>query len=187
MMSSMLIDSALADIPLFGSQKGTLAPIIQEVLQSHPPDHDPVLDDEALDVQVAELFADASTTAERLLMIRKYLKGKPQERLSSSQVQQPHPDVEKLNESLTGLSANGFGQVSNRQLHEKLLALTQGARGLPKEAQMVLDHTMLLRAKERYLFDCAVNREVVADDPWLQDLWDWIAGLSFHTSLRNSS
>ncbi|KAK7749340.1 hypothetical protein SLS62_008192 [Diatrype stigma] len=145
------------------------------VLQCRPPDHDPVSDQEALDVEAKDLYTDASTTAEKLRGIRRYLKEKSLERRASYD-QQSQTDAEELEESLMGLSITSFGQVSNRQLHEKLLALTQGAKGLPKEAQAVLDHTMLLRAKERYLFDCAENREVVADDPWLQDLWDWIAG-----------
>lgn len=176
MMSSMLIDAALSDIPLFGKDKQAIAPIIQNVLQCRPPDHDPVSDEEALGVEVKELYTDVSTTAEKLRGIRRYLKERSLERRASYD-QQPQSDAEELSESLMGLSITSFGQVSNRQLHEKLLALTQGAKGLPKEAQAVLDHTMLLRAKERYLFDCAENREVVADDPWLQDLWDWIAGL----------
>ncbi|RYP36828.1 hypothetical protein DL767_003218 [Monosporascus sp. MG133] len=139
-------------------------------------DHDIVVDEDASYIQPDELFTAASTTAEKLRGIRRFLKDNPQEGFSSSQNQQASSSDDELNESLVGLSITSVGQLSNRQLHEKLLALTQGARGLPKEAQAVLDHVMLLRAKENYLFDCASNREIVADDPWLQDLWDWIAG-----------
>ncbi|RYP69238.1 hypothetical protein DL771_006206 [Monosporascus sp. 5C6A] len=139
-------------------------------------DHDIVVDEDASNIQPDELFTAASTTAEKLRGIRRFIKDNPRESFSSSQNQQASSSDDELNESLMGLSITSFGQVPNRQLHEKLLALTQGARGLPKEAQAVLDHVMLLRAKENYLFDCASNREIVADDPWLQDLWDWIAG-----------
>ncbi|RYP63615.1 hypothetical protein DL770_009348 [Monosporascus sp. CRB-9-2] len=176
MMSSVLIDDALADVPLFGSQKKAIMPIIQNILHSHPPDHDIVVDEDASNIQSNELFTAASTTAEKLRGIRRFLKDNRQESFSSSQNRQASSNDDELNESLMGLSITSFGQLSNRQLHEKLLALTQATRGLPKDAQAVLDHVMLLRAKENYLFDCASNREIVADDPWLQDLWDWIAG-----------
>ncbi|RYO74061.1 hypothetical protein DL764_010984 [Monosporascus ibericus] len=176
MMSSLLIDDALADVPLFGSQKKAITPIIQNILHSHPPDHDIVVEEDAPDIQPDESFKAASTTAAKLRGIRRFLKDDPQESFSSSQNQQASSSDDELNESFMGLSITSFGQLSNRQLHEKLLALTRGARGLPKGAQAVLDHVMLLRAKENYLFDCASNREIVADDPWLQDLWDWIAG-----------
>lgn len=181
MMSSMLIDAALSDVPLFGNQKEAIAPIVQKVLYSQPPDHDPVLEEDVLDIPISDLFADDSTTAEKLRGIRRYLKEKSLERLSSHDQQSPS-GTEELNESLMGLSITSSGQVTNRQLHERLLALTQGAKGVPKEVQAILDHIMLLRAKEHYLFDCARNREIVADDPWLQDLWDWIAGLSLSLS-----
>ncbi len=35
---------------------------------------------------------------------------------------------------------------------------------------------MLLRAKEKYLFDFALNQTIAADDPWLRDTWAWVAG-----------
>ena len=35
---------------------------------------------------------------------------------------------------------------------------------------------MLFRAKEGYLFDYAKNSRIVADDPWLRDIWAWVAG-----------
>ena len=184
MMGSMLIDNALADAPLFrfGNPKKEMESIVQKILQSSPPNRDLISDTEAWNVDVSELFPDTATTAEKLRGIRRYLKDKVQETHSPPQANSPQPVIDEINDSLMGLSITSFGQVSNRQLHEKLLALTQNARGLPKEAQMVIDHVMLLRAKERYLFDCAVNREVVSDDPWLQDLWDWVAGRSPNTS-----
>ena len=47
---------------------------------------------------------------------------------------------------------------------------------LSNRAQYILDHTMLLRAREGYLFNFQRNQEVVADDIWLQDVWAWVAG-----------
>jgi len=68
--------------------------------------------------------------------------------------------------------------TTNQELHELHLSSLVGAKGFPMEAQKVIDHTMLLRAKEKYLFDCEANRKVVSDDPWLRDVWAWIAGES---------
>lgn len=35
------------------------------------------------------------------------------------------------------------------------------------------------RCEEGYLFDCNKNISIVSDDPWLQDVWDWVAGRLF--------
>jgi hypothetical protein len=32
------------------------------------------------------------------------------------------------------------------------------------------------RAKEGYLFNCLKNQKILAEDPWLQDVWVWIEG-----------
>lgn len=37
------------------------------------------------------------------------------------------------------------------------------------------------RCIQGYLFDCRKNMDVVADDPWLQDMWGWIGSKSSHT------
>lgn len=55
-------------------------------------------------------------------------------------------------------------------------------QGLPKKAQAILDHAMLLRSKEKYLFDYPANIDITSDDPWLQDLWHWVAS-AYHFSL----
>lgn len=47
---------------------------------------------------------------------------------------------------------------------------------MPSQGHIVLNHIMLLRAKEKYLFHTKTNQKVVADDPWLQDVWAWVAG-----------
>ncbi|KAG8427250.1 hypothetical protein J3459_007392 [Metarhizium acridum] len=65
--------------------------------------------------------------------------------------------------------------VSCREIHEALLGTLATVKGLPREAQCVVDHSMLLRAKEKYLFDAATNRTVLSDDSWRRFLWDWVA------------
>jgi hypothetical protein len=65
---------------------------------------------------------------------------------------------------------------SQRQRHENLLGETTKMVSFPSEAQAVVDHAILLRAKEKYLFDGHTNQSIVADDPWLRDVWAWVAG-----------
>ena len=86
------------------------------------------------------------------------------------------------------------GQADNepfspRDLHEKLLYDRMDSYGLPGEGHAILDHIMLLRAKEMYLLNAVTNKEVVADDPWLQDVWAWVSGtaIPFFLSLSSSN
>lgn len=44
------------------------------------------------------------------------------------------------------------------------------------ELQIIKD-VVRRRCEEGYLFDCKKNRLILSDDPWLQDVWDWVAGL----------
>jgi hypothetical protein len=72
------------------------------------------------------------------------------------------------------ISSNGIGSCS--EIHEALLGTLVSSSGLPREAQCVVDHVRLLRAKEKYLFDAVTNRNVTSDDPWKRFVWDWIGG-----------
>ncbi|KAI0901480.1 hypothetical protein F4806DRAFT_2193 [Annulohypoxylon nitens] len=154
MLGSLNIDRAFEDMPLFGIDKGSAHTAVQEALLSPMPTSDPIYDSEANDTQIAELLTNASKTADKLRVLRKFHK----EKLKSSK------NDDKLNKL-----------PSNRELHERLLLSTLDTRGFPKEAQVILDHAMLLRSKEKYLFDYVANREIVADDPWLRELWGWIS------------
>ncbi|KAI1213274.1 uncharacterized protein F4807DRAFT_257107 [Annulohypoxylon truncatum] len=155
MISSLNIDRAFEDMPLFGVDKGSPHAIVQEALLSPAPTDDPIYDSEASDIELAESFANAFKIADKLRILRKYSK----ENLETSK----KPD-DKLN-----------GLPSNRELHERLLSSTLDTKGFPKKAQVILDHLMLLRSKEKYLFDYVANRDIVADDPWLRELWGWIS------------
>ncbi|CAJ2510044.1 Uu.00g059440.m01.CDS01 [Anthostomella pinea] len=177
MMGPLLLHDALKDIPLFGEEVKSVTHIVQQIMQSHPPEADPIIDSEARDVfPPIPNTASTAFTAETLRGLRDYSNetlNLPKTPFSSKR--QPST-IEKLDKSLTDLSVKGVGPISNRELHEKLLATTLDTAGFPKMAQVVLDHVMLLRSKERYLFDYAANRDIVSDDPWLRDLWDWVAG-----------
>lgn len=66
--------------------------------------------------------------------------------------------------------------LSSIELHDKshYTSASLGPSAQPKSD--ILDQIMLQRATRGYLFDCAQNLAIVADDPWLQDVWRWIKG-----------
>ncbi len=67
---------------------------------------------------------------------------------------------------------------SSREAHDRLHYSTLSLVPSTKSRSELLDHVMLRRAVDGYLFDCENNKTVVSDDPWLQDLWEWIKGKS---------
>ncbi|KAI0180939.1 hypothetical protein GGR52DRAFT_583383 [Hypoxylon sp. FL1284] len=176
MMGSLNIDKAFIDKPLFGSHKESANVVVQQALLSAPPALDPVSDLEASKAPLPGVFTNASKMSEKLRGLRKY---SSETLRASKQYNDKAPErssIDKLDRSLTGLSINGSSLPSNRQLHEQLLASLQDTKGFPKDAQVILDHVMLLRSKEKYLFDYKTNKDIVADDPWLGEMWDWVAG-----------
>ncbi|KAI9811274.1 MAG: hypothetical protein M1832_000921 [Thelocarpon impressellum] len=67
--------------------------------------------------------------------------------------------------------------LSRRRQRQQSLAF-RGPPGWQMDVADVLAlHTVeRRRAEEGYLFNCQKNAEIVADDPWLQDLWLWLDG-----------
>ncbi|KAI1374582.1 hypothetical protein F4677DRAFT_425514 [Hypoxylon crocopeplum] len=175
MMGPLNVDEAFIDKALFGSRKEPVNAIVQQALLSPVPTTDPICDLEASTEGLPELYTNASKTADKLRGLRKYSKDvlEPSKQHNDKPRQSSIGDLER---SLTDLSMKGNGLPSNRELHERLLLSTMDTKGFPKEAQVVIDHTMLLRSREKYLFDYVANRDIIGDDPWLRDLWDWIAG-----------
>lgn len=172
-LGPFLVEQALSDIPVFGPEKADIAAITDETLQNGAPDDDLLVDHLASEVPLSEAFTRADTVAEKLKVLRLYIWGLA------------HPDSEKLTSKqshdptmLVRLQDGQGGPTkqSSRSLHEALLQFTMETAGFPKVAQAVLDNVMLLRAKEKYLFDCQVNSAVVDDDPWLKGVWGWIGG-----------
>ncbi|KAI1302618.1 hypothetical protein F5Y03DRAFT_207559 [Xylaria venustula] len=176
-MGPLLIDDALRDAPLFSSEKESIAAIVPEVLESLQPETDNVLDFEAKDT-LPQSFTDATTTAGKILALRKYaqqtFKGQEASRTDG------HSTMlrEGTDKTPSDAASSGTGLVSNRQAHEDLLATTLNTKGFAKAAQIVLDHITLLRSQEQYLFDYASNINITSDDPWLKDLWLWVARAS---------
>jgi hypothetical protein len=75
-------------------------------------------------------------------------------------------------------SATSSKVLSSIELQDKAhyTSVNLGPPAQPKSD--ILDQIMLQRATRGYLFDSAHNQTVVADDPWLQDVWRWIKGNS---------
>jgi WD repeat-containing protein mio len=66
--------------------------------------------------------------------------------------------------------------LSSREQHDKSHYTTKNFGQFVKPKSDILDHVMLQRAARGYLFDCEQNKAIVADDPWLQDVWGWVKG-----------
>lgn len=143
-----LTEQALSDIPLFGPQKANVKSLVEQSLTNVPPDGRLVTEESKSSPSL--LFEDASPIADKLKALR----------LASKQ------GKEQPDEAL----------LSQLEQHEKLLTETRDMSGLSGKERFALDHTMLLRAQEGYRFDFVKNQKIVADDPWLMDVWAWAAG-----------
>jgi len=66
--------------------------------------------------------------------------------------------------------------LSSREQHE--IAHWASLRGAPnsKFVYNTLKKVFRSRVKEGYLFNCGKNQKILAEDPWLQDVWVWIEG-----------
>jgi hypothetical protein len=76
---------------------------------------------------------------------------------------------------------NGHNYVSvptysSRELHDKSHYTLVGIKGSTKSLGEQLENVLLRRAKKGYLFDCELNKSIVSDNHWLQDVWNWIKG-----------
>lgn len=70
--------------------------------------------------------------------------------------------------------AEGRRTLSSRQNRERALSLGTQGRRLSAEEALSLLTVSKLRCQEGYLFDEARNKRILADDPYLQDFWDWV-------------
>jgi hypothetical protein len=145
----LLTEQALSDMPIFGPQKCNVRSLVEKTLTS-PPTEERLVAEVSGASQSSVLFDDASSIADKLKALR----------LASKQ------GKEQPDEAL----------LSQLERHEKLLTDTRDIPGLSSKERFAADHTMLLRAHEGYRFDFAKNQNIVADDPWLQDVWVWVAG-----------
>ncbi|KAI4195749.1 MAG: hypothetical protein LQ350_007030 [Teloschistes chrysophthalmus] len=93
-----------------------------------------------------------------------------------------HPTRSSGNSPPVGDNKNNMPQnperFSSREEHERWVQAkqTKQSSGVgPLESGLT---EIRRRCIQGYLFDCQKNRSIVADDPWLQTMWNWIGGKS---------
>ncbi|KAK0722884.1 hypothetical protein B0T26DRAFT_750228 [Lasiosphaeria miniovina] len=148
----LLTEKALADVPLFGPNKADIGDLVEEALASSITEEDLQPGEAARNANLPAAFIQAASVAEKLGALR----------LTSREGSQ-NPDI----------SEDPPSQLERR---EQLLTEIVDMSLLSNQAQATIDHTMLLRAKEGYRFNCEKNQQIVADDPWVRDVWAWISG-----------
>lgn len=168
------LENDLSDIPIFGPERGHVASIAHTILEARTTEQHVSVDEVASSVPLPDTIAQATSLAEKLRALRKYIWG----------ITHPDHDEDEFEtlDHATMLARleigdpDEVGTLSSRSLHEALIRTTMETAGFPKPAQLVLDHIMLFRAKESYLLDCRANCNIVDDDPWLKAVWGWIKG-----------
>jgi hypothetical protein len=65
---------------------------------------------------------------------------------------------------------------SSRELHDEAHYTRRSISTSAESKKELLDHVMLQRAIDGYLFNCNLNNAIVNDDVWLQEVWEWIEG-----------
>lgn len=145
----VMTEQALSETPTFGPDKADLPALVEKIFET------PV--DEALavtvidDTELPDSFLEASAISDKLNTLR----------LTAKELKNDPADAEP---------------PTQLERHEQLLTDARNIPNLPSTAQSILDHLMIHRAKEGYLFNYARNQQIVADDPWLRDVWAWVAG-----------
>lgn len=164
----LFTEQLLSDVPLFGPEKADVKVLVREALHMSAEYEDLVVDETAAKVGAGLDLTNAVTVADKLRALRLY----SQELLHAQ---------ESGDRDSNGKKQEGVGSAMQRERHERFLSEKMESLGLPREGHAILDHVMLLRAKEKYLFSTETNQRVVDDDPWLQDVWGWVAGMSRFT------
>ncbi|TFB04760.1 SEH-associated protein 4 [Trichoderma ghanense] len=175
MLAPVIIENNLSDVPIFGPDRVNIEAIIGKALDSKTPISISVELANQITSPLPESFTKAETIAEKLRSLRNYVREESNVPDSPAEGRPHASDVRRLNHGKPGsalISSNGIGSCT--EIHEALLGTLASASGLPREAQVVVDHVKLFRAKERYLFDAVTNRNVISDDPWKRFVWDWI-------------
>lgn len=175
-LGPFFVENALSATPIFGPDRSNLASIAEMAVEAHAAEPSTVVDETASSVPLPPSFAQAATLAGKLKELRKYVwRITHPDMMDDDEFDEADPVSMLAKLSITGASDESSTH-SSRSLHEALLKSTMETGGFPKAAQVVLDHIMLIRAKENYLLDCRTNRSIVDDDPWLQAVWGWIQG-----------
>jgi hypothetical protein len=169
----LFTESLLSDVPLFGPEKADVEALVKKALQLSAQYEDLVVDEAAAKIPAKLDLKGAVTIADKLKALRLY----SQEHLS-----RPKSRSRDANGRKNSSKQDDIEPKVQRERHERFLSENLESLGLPREGHAILDHVMLLRAKEKYLFNTETNQRVVADDPWLQDVWGWVAGMAIPDS-----
>ncbi|KAF4124210.1 hypothetical protein GMORB2_5926 [Geosmithia morbida] len=178
MLGPVLVDKALSDIPIFGSGKADIAATIEASLDPASASSLMAEMTGTMDAPLPDAFYQAKTVAAKLRALRTFVREEfPGKADGNGSGPQQHfaGDLGAIKDGLDEMSLASNGVVGPcHEIHDALLSMLVEVPGLPREAQCVADHEMVLRAKERYLFDASTNRDIVSDDPWTRFVWDWI-------------
>lgn len=175
MLGPLLAGQALSDAPIFGDESADIESMIEYLSRNKTSSKVSVEAVNAVKPRLPESFHKANTVAEKLRVLRAFVR---EQGLVSeeSNLQSQLGNLKILDPEADDIHSASSGVGSCREIHETLLSTLVKSPGIPREAQVVVDHTMLLRAKEKYLFDAELNRGIARDDPWTRFIWDWVAG-----------
>ncbi|KAK2594126.1 hypothetical protein QQS21_008181 [Conoideocrella luteorostrata] len=175
MLGPLLTEQAVSDVPIFGSEKGSILDSINGTLQDIASVQVTLEHVDEISRPLPEAFYKANSITQKIRSIRAYVKDEQADQQAEDEYQAPSNGARHLNNRPNEISLASNSLGSCREIHEALLCTLTTVKGLPREAQSVVDHSMLLRAKERYMFDAATNLNVLSDDPWRRFIWDWVA------------
>ncbi|OAA58564.1 WD40 repeat-like-containing domain protein [Niveomyces insectorum RCEF 264] len=188
-LGPVALEEALADIPIFASDETKIQAATQKAQRERAAQLEATAADLAKKPKLPPAYYSATTVAQKLRLLRAYAKQHLRQPAKTSHPDSAgashkaaaavsgvsrHADLADLADSMASIVSVSGRLRTSREMHESLLTSMLDRQGFPSEAQAVLDHVMLLRAKEGYLFNCKLNREIVSDDPWLRDVWGWV-------------
>ncbi|KAK3322547.1 hypothetical protein B0H66DRAFT_554632 [Apodospora peruviana] len=160
-LGPLLAEQALTDVPLFGPDKAKLRTLVEEAVTSGAATEQIIAKEATTNSDLPATFSKASSLADKFAALRMASRGIP-----------GTPQSVKDSSSLKPTDE----PTSQLQRHEQLLTEIADRGRFNSAAQVLLDHAMLFRAKEGYLFNYEKNQKILADDPWLRDIWAWVAG-----------
>lgn len=178
MLGPFLAEQTLSEVPIFGPDKAHVQERLQSASKIRSASSTIVEHVDGINADLPDSFYDAKSVSQKLRSLRAFMRDEHGPSQAEESALPNHRDASHLDNGPSDISLASNSLGSCREMHEGLLSSLVVAKGLPREAQCVADHTMLLRAQESYLFDAATNRNIVSDDPWKMFIWDWIAGKS---------
>ncbi|OAA43073.1 WD40 repeat-like-containing domain protein [Metarhizium rileyi] len=174
-LGPLITEQGLSNVPIFGPEKAGIDGRISDVLKDSVSVSAIVEHVDEIARPLPDSFRNATSVVQKLKSIRAYVRDEQADQQAEDEQQAQENGPKHLDNRPNEISLASNSLVSCREIHEALLGTLATVKGLPREAQSVVDHSMLLRAKEKYLFDAATNRTVLSDDSWRRFLWDWIA------------